>query len=171
MDGTFARGERHEPAAKHQDDGSRGMITTVPVVTTACESVYSNRHRMRDRAGMLPFQPDLFAAGGTPVAPPASSQPPRSRRPLHEVDDEALIAAIPYASLAECHDVASEAARRGLIAAVVPLEQLCRRFKGFGLHYAVPEQIAALRALAAIGGREATDAAVRMIVEDVVVGP
>jgi hypothetical protein len=35
------------------------------------------------------------------------------------------------------------------------LEALCRRFKGFGIEYAIPKQTAALGAHGAIGGREA----------------
>ena len=51
--------------------------------------------------------------------------------------------------------LAAEAGRRRLAAAVPSLETLCRRFSGFGIDRMVPEQAAALQALAAIGGREA----------------
>ena len=87
------------------------------------------------------------------------------------LDDASLIAAIPGASLANCHALVTDAVRRRLAAAVPALESLCRRFRGFGLHHAVPEQVAALTALAALGGRGAGAAAARIIVDDVVQGP
>ena len=55
--------------------------------------------------------------------------------------------------------------------ATAALEALCRRFKGFGTEHAVPEQIAALGALAGIGGSEAARAVRRIIVERIVQGP
>jgi len=58
-----------------------------------------------------------------------------------------------------------------LAAAVPALEALCRRFKGFGLERAVPEQVAALHGLAAISTPEATAAVSRIIVNNVVQGP
>ena len=64
----------------------------------------------------------------------------------------ALIAAIVDARPADCGDLAAEVVRRGLIEAVPAFEALCRRFKGFGLDYPVPEQVAAVNALAALGG-------------------
>ena len=54
--------------------------------------------------------------------------------------------------------------------AVVALETLCRRFRGFGLKHPVAEQTAALEALAEIGGGEAAGAVRRIIVEDIVQG-
>jgi hypothetical protein len=55
--------------------------------------------------------------------------------------------------------------------AVPALEALCRRFAGFGREKAVPEQAAALDALAAIGGKAAAHATAALIVERVVEGP
>lgn len=86
-------------------------------------------------------------------------------------DDDALIAAVPRASLADCRDLAAEAGRRRLTRAVPALEVLCRRFKGFGLEHAIPEQIAALQGLAAIRGRDAAQAVARIIVDQIVQGP
>ena len=40
----------------------------------------------------------------------------------------------------------------------------CGRFKGFGLHRAVPEQVVALQALAAIGGRAAAAAVTQLLI-------
>jgi hypothetical protein len=56
----------------------------------------------------------------------------------HELDDAALIAAIPDVGQADCFDLALAAAQRGLTAAVPALEALCRRFKGFGVDHVVP---------------------------------
>ena len=49
--------------------------------------------------------------------------------------------------------------------------QLCLRFAGFGLERAVPEQVAALQALALIGGSESARAVARLIAKEVVQGP
>jgi hypothetical protein len=48
---------------------------------------------------------------------------------------------------------------------------LCRRFSGFGIDRMVPEQAAALQALAVISGREAAQAVSQLIVRGVVQGP
>jgi hypothetical protein len=102
---------------------------------------------------------------------PAPSGAQRLSLVPEDLDDAALIAAIPRSSLGECHALVAEAGRRRLAAAVPALESLCRRFRGFGLHDAVPEQVAALTGLAALGGRDATAAVARIIVDDVVQGP
>jgi HEAT repeat protein len=88
-----------------------------------------------------------------------------------KLDDAALIDALPGSRLAEARGLAEEAARRGLNAAVPALEALCRRFKGFELRSVVPEQEAALEALAALGGRDAAAAVSRMLATGVVQGP
>lgn len=119
-------------------------------------------------------QLDLFAAGGTtPPTPAASAPAPVQPSPpaASELANEALIAAIADAHVAYCDDLAQEAMRRRLVAAVPALEALCRRFKGFGLHHAVPEQTACVRALAGIGGRDAAEAITCTIVDQVVQGP
>jgi len=82
-----------------------------------------------------------------------------------------LIAAIPDSNLADSIALAAEAGRRRLTAAVTSLETLCRRFSAFGIDHMVPEQAAALQALAAIGGREAAQAVSQLIVRGVVQGP
>jgi hypothetical protein len=87
-----------------------------------------------------------------------------------DLDDDALIAAIPSAGLANCRDLADEAARRRLVRVVPALEALCRRFAGFGLQHAVPEQMAGVRAITAIGGREAAQTVTRIIVDQLVQG-
>jgi HEAT repeats len=116
-------------------------------------------------------QLDLFAASGVT---PEGQAPSNLRRPKlvpAALDDQALIAAIPSAGLADASALATEAGRRGLVAAVAALERLCLRFAGFGLERAVPEQAAALQALALIGGPEAAHTVARLITKSIVQGP
>ena len=119
---------------------------------------------------MYEQQLDLFSSAGAG----AERSLPLSMelRPAATVlDDQALIAAIPDSNLADSIALAAEAGRRRLAAAVPSLETLCRRFSGFGIHHMVPEQAAALQALAAIGGREAAHAVSQLIVRGAVQGP
>ena len=116
-------------------------------------------------------QLDLFAAAGHRAdlvpAPPA-------RAPAvlpAELGDNALLERIPRASLADCHPLAAEAGRRRLHTAIPALEELCRRFRGFGLRQPIPEQVAALEGLALIGGAAAARTVERIIIERVVQGP
>jgi HEAT repeat protein len=119
---------------------------------------------------MCEQQLDLFSSAGIQAVRPLPLN--RELRPAATVlDDEALIAAIPHSILADSIALAAEAGRRRLAAAVPKLESLCRRFSGFGIDRMVPEQAAALQALAAIGGREAAQAVSRLIVRAVVQGP
>jgi HEAT repeat protein len=57
------------------------------------------------------------------------------------------------------------------VGAIAALEALCQRFHGFGVEQAIPEQTAALGALARIGGSEAARAVRRIIVKRIVQGP
>lgn len=116
-------------------------------------------------------QLDLFAASG--IAPDRRPRPEAGPQEFSaaDLDDAALVAAIPWAGLAEAPALAAEAGRRRLVIAVPALEQLCRRFAGFGLERAVPEQVAALEALACIGGSESAQTVARLIAKDVVQGP
>ena len=88
-----------------------------------------------------------------------------------ELSDERLIAAIPEAMLADGCALATEAGRRRLSAAIPALMTLCNRFVGYGDDVGVPEQAAALAALGAIGGPEASRAVVQLIVRRIVQGP
>jgi HEAT repeats len=115
-------------------------------------------------------QLDLFAEAGNP-ADRTQAAAERPRPAVSELDDATLIAAIPWASLADCRALATEAAARRLDAAVPALEALCRRFHGFGRERAVPEQEAAISALAEIGGSAAADAVGRLIGTQAVQGP
>ena len=120
---------------------------------------------------MFARQLDLFAGAGNPSDHTAASMVGRPRNLAQELDDDALIAAIPLASLGDCRSFAAEAGRRRLVGAIAALEALCRRFQGFGREHAIPEQTAALGALTVIGGSEAACAARRIIVDRIVQGP
>ena len=116
-------------------------------------------------------QLDLFAGSGGAGEPPAA---PYSR-PLPlvaaELDDAALIAAIPVSGGADGPALAAEVGRRQLAAAIPVLEDYCRRFAGFGTTHVLPEQVAAFDALAAIGGVEAAQSVARIIARSWVQGP
>ena len=116
-------------------------------------------------------QLDLFAGSGmAPAKPPP--QAVRAPGPVPaELDDAALLAAIPASGLADGPLLVAEAGRRRLAAAVPVLEDYCRRFAGFGVQHALSEQIAALEALAAIGGPEAARSVERIIGRRWVQGP
>src|SRR5260370_6318402 len=119
---------------------------------------------------MCDQQLDLFSSSGIQAERPL----PQSidlRPTATALDDQALIAAIPESNLADSIALAGEAGRRRLAAAVPGLETLCRRFSGFGVDRMVPEQAAALQALAVINGREAAQAVSQLIVRGVVLGP
>ncbi len=121
---------------------------------------------------MAERQLDLFSSGGTrheartaEVAAPTPTLVPA------DLDDATLVAAIPLARLKEAPALAAEAGQRRLQSAVPALLALCRRFTGFGADGPVPEQIAALDAIAAIGGAATTQATGTLLVERVVLGP
>jgi HEAT repeat protein len=116
-------------------------------------------------------QLDLFSATGfSPERHPEPNPRPQQPPPA-DLDDDALIAAIPWAGVADTHSLVAEAGQRRLVVAIPALDELCRRFVGFGLERPVPEQVAALRALALIGGAEAARTVARLIAHDVVQGP
>jgi HEAT repeat protein len=82
-----------------------------------------------------------------------------------------LISAISNATLADVFTITAEVGKRRLSFAVPALMALCNRFVGYGAGAVVPEQIAALNALGAIGGQKATHAVSRLIVKRIVQGP
>jgi hypothetical protein len=110
------------------------------------------------RSGVAPERHGRGADGDPGIPPP-------------DLDDEALLAAIPEAGLSDGPALIDEAGRRGIGAAVPVLEALCLRFTGFGAEHLIPEQAAALRALAAIGGHEAAATVRRLMVKAAVQGP
>jgi hypothetical protein len=116
-------------------------------------------------------QLDLFSAAVTRVELPSRQTLVPPPPAVANLDDRALIAAIPAANLAESVALANEAGRRRLAAAVPAFAAVCGRFAGFGIDRIVPEQAAALQALSAIGGRDAAEAVSLMIVRGVVQGP
>ncbi len=116
-------------------------------------------------------QLDLFSDAGKlpPGEAGARVEPPT---PIAaDLDDDALIAAIPGAGLASAADLTAEAGHRGLVAAIAALEQLCRRLTGLGRERIVPEQVAALRALGKIGGPAAAQSVARLIAGCILQGP
>src|SRR6516165_6293183 len=116
-------------------------------------------------------QLDLFAGADAHLDHTAAASVDRPRLVASELDDDALIAALPHASVGDSRSLAAEAGRRRLVGAIDALEALCRRFQGFGIEHLIPDQTAALQALATIGGSEAARAVTRIIVERIVQGP
>lgn len=127
------------------------------------------------RADQAAEQLDLFS--GARVAPandtPGPFGPASGWAPLDpsRLSDAALIAALPRARQIDAAPLVNEAVRRGLRDAVPALEQLCRRFAGFGRSHEITEQVAALRGLAVLGGGTAEEAVSRLIVAGAVTGP
>lgn len=87
------------------------------------------------------------------------------------LDDAGLLAAIPASNLSDGPRLAEEAGRRRLAAAIPTLRDYCHRFAGFGTNHPLPEQVAALEALGAIGGPDAATAVATIIVRQWVQGP
>lgn len=90
---------------------------------------------------------------------------------LESLSDLDLIAAIPDATLADAPAITAEAGKRRLSRAVPALVALCNRLVGYGASAVVPEQVAALYALGAIGGQEASRAVSGLITRQIVQGP
>ena len=122
---------------------------------------------------MADGQLDLFADVeiGVEDLPRSAERSPPAAIPVGLMTDLGLIAAIPESSLDEACNLSAEAGRRRLATAVPGLAALCRRLAGFGAHRQVPEQAAAIEALAMIGGLEAAHAVSEMIERSVVQGP
>lgn len=116
-------------------------------------------------------QLDLFSASGVSLERRVQPNAEGLEVSPAELDDDAILAAIPVSGLTNGPALAAEAGRRGLVEAVPVLDGYCRRFVGFGAYCLVPEQVAALQALAAIGGRQAAAAVTRLIVKAAVRGP
>jgi hypothetical protein len=117
---------------------------------------------------MTSNQLDLFEA---PPEPPTPTRAPTDAAVPADLTDEALIAALAEATLADVRGLAAEVERRRLRAALPGLAALCRRFSGFGATRPIVEQVAALGALGAIGGHEAALAVRRAITGRQVQGP
>lgn len=117
------------------------------------------------------MQLDLFSGNGIPAEYCEQPESRYTRIVPGELDDDVLIAAIPKSGVAGTRVLCAEAGRRKLGKAVPTLERLCRRFSGFGCDHEVPEQIAAINGLAAIGDAGAAAAVGRLITKGVVQGP
>jgi len=116
-------------------------------------------------------QLDLF--GDRPDLDRLTEGAPSSATPAAPecLSDDNLISAIPDATLADVFAVTAEVGKRRLSAAVPALTALCNRFVGYGASAVVPEQVAALHALGAIGGPEAAHSVTRLIAKRIVQGP
>jgi HEAT repeats len=134
-------------------DGAKRFVSRV-----ACE------HDRRMGAEQL----DLFTSGPIAEAIPVRAEVPPAAETL---TDEALIAALPDADLGGTRALTAEAGRRRLAAAVPALEALCGRLTGFGSIRVVPEQVAAIDALVAIGGPQSARAVARLIARGAFQGP
>ncbi len=126
----------------------------------------------REGRDMARQQLDLFSTRASSPEPSSSnaiSQP--DKPPPASLEDAELVAQIAKADVVEAPVLAMEAGRRRLAGAISALEALCLRFAGFGLNRRIPEQEAALDALAMIGGPHARQSVAKMILKGVVQGP
>jgi HEAT repeat protein len=114
---------------------------------------------------------DLFSQKPDPAERHSSGATARPVIACETLDDDGLVAALRNAGVRDGIGLAAEAGRRRLAAAIPALEAICRRLAGFGADRIVPEQAAAIDALAAIGGPEAAQALARTIAKSVVQGP
>lgn len=114
-------------------------------------------------------QLDLFAERSS--TPWVSNLGPARRIDPETLSDAALIAALPNALLGDACALAAETGRRRLRDSVSALVALCHRFVGFGVNRGIPEQVAALEALAAIGGPTVSGSVGQMIAKGIVQGP
>ena len=115
--------------------------------------------RQLDLFGDRPeFDRPTRGASAAPIAP-------------ERLSDDDLIAAISNATLVDAFAITAEVAKRRLSAAVPALTALCNRFVGYGAGAVVPEQVATLHALGAIGGQEAAHAVSNLITRKIVQGP
>jgi len=116
-------------------------------------------------------QLDLFRDFvGAAVRPSATLSAP-STFDVAELDDRGLLAALADGNLADSLTLLAEAGRRRLAPAIPLVRDLCRRHAGFGARRPIPEQIAALNTLHAIGTREAAQALAEAIERSWVEGP
>ena len=116
-------------------------------------------------------QLDLFRYVPAPPEPPPSDEAARSALAPDTMEDDELVAALPHATITDSLTLAAEIGQRRVTAAVPALEALCRRFAGFGADRIVPEQAAAIDALARIAGADAAGALARLIARRTVQGP
>jgi hypothetical protein len=116
-------------------------------------------------------QLDLFRDFGAAVAAPSVVASARQTLDVAALDDDGLVAALGGTDHTDTLTLLAEAARRRLAVAAPFLRNLCRRHAGFGAFRPIPEQIAALNALHAIGTREAALVVAEAIEREWVEGP
>jgi hypothetical protein len=116
-------------------------------------------------------QLDLFRDFGAAVVETSVAPSARPTFDVAALDDAGLVAALSGTHLTDSLALLAEAARRRLAVAVPLLRVLCRRHAGFGAYRPIPEQIAALNALQAIGTREAALVVAEAIERGWVEGP
>jgi len=133
------------------------------VVVTECDG-FSSATEFANIVAMADDQLNLFSHSSL-AATPSSLPRPCLAVVVGAMADDELIAAIAgtHAGMADTVALAEEAGLRKLASAVPALATVCRRFTGFGTDAPVPEQVAAISALAAIGGPKAADAVARTI--------
>jgi hypothetical protein len=123
------------------------------------------------REESIATQLDLFGAAGTaPARMPEPVATPKIVDPA-SLNDAEILTAIPDAGIPLVFSLLHEAGRRRLQEAIPVLAELCRRFAGFGTEREVPEQTAALLALASIGGQDARSVVSGLLNRRVVQGP
>jgi hypothetical protein len=131
-------------------------------VSRLCDFAYSAR---------VMQQLDLFRHTPARDELPVSDDAARPAAAPETMANDELLAALPHARITDNLVLAAEAGRRRMAGAVPALEALCGRFAGFGADRIVPEQAAAIDALAQIGGADASRALARFITQRIVQGP
>jgi len=116
-------------------------------------------------------QLDLFSQTSGSAEPSSSDEVAQPVIAVEAIEEDDLLAALPHSGIADSLALAAEAGRRCMTAAIPALEGLCRRFSGFGTDRIVPEQAAAIDALAQIAGADAARALARLIARRTVEGP
>jgi HEAT repeat protein len=120
---------------------------------------------------MMDGQLDLFSQPALTEIPVPNAVLQRRCIDVDGLTDEELVAALPGAGIVDALAIANTIGQRRLKSAVPALEALCRRYAGFGASGpAIPEQVAALEALAAIGGAPAAQVVARLILRQQVLG-
>jgi hypothetical protein len=120
---------------------------------------------------MNPEQLDFFRDFGAATVAPLVAPSARSTIDVAALDDDGLVAGLASADPTDSLPLVAEAALRRLAAAVPLLRSLCRRHAGYGARRPIPEQIAALNALHAIGTHESALAVAEAIERGWVEGP
>jgi HEAT repeat protein len=114
---------------------------------------------------------DIFKVKERPAEQGYPGSQPREVVACEKLDDSTLVAALTRAGIRDCVALAAEAGRRQLVAAIPALDAVCRRHTGFGADRIVPEQAAAIDALAMIGNLDASLTLARLIAQRVFQGP